>query len=90
MLAIAQEQSTYCDSLGRCFSSYTNEGGITFGIAVPEGASVGQPYDAIVQITAPIAVGWAGLAWGGSMTYNPLTIVWMNGNEVTVSSRMAL
>ncbi|KAI8289187.1 hypothetical protein K4K60_009498 [Colletotrichum sp. SAR11_57] len=56
MLVIAQEQSTYCDSLGRCFSSYTNEGGITFGIAVPESASVGQPYDAIVQITAPIAV----------------------------------
>ncbi|KAE9569701.1 hypothetical protein CGMCC3_g14195 [Colletotrichum fructicola] len=88
-LVIAQEQSTYCDSLGRCFSSYTNEGGITFGIAVPESASVGQPYDAIVQITAPIAVGWAGLAWGGSMTYNPLTIVWVDGNEVTVSSRMA-
>ncbi|KAF6834600.1 cellobiose dehydrogenase [Colletotrichum plurivorum] len=85
----AQEQSTYCDSLGRCFASYTTEGGITFGFAIPEGATSGQPYDAILQVTAPIEVGWAGLAWGGSMTYNPLTIVWVNGEEVTVSSRMA-
>ncbi|KAF6825861.1 carbohydrate-binding cytochrome b562-like protein [Colletotrichum musicola] len=85
----AQEQSTYCDSLGRCFASYTTEGGITFGFAIPEGATSGQPYDAILQVTAPIEVGWTGLAWGGSMTYNPLTIVWANGEEVTVSSRMA-
>ncbi|GJC90696.1 cellobiose dehydrogenase [Colletotrichum liriopes] len=88
--ATAQEQSTYCDSLGRCFASYTNDGGITFGIAIPEGAPSGQPYDAIFQITAPVEVGWAGLAWGGAMTYNPLTIVWVNGDDVVVSSRMAL
>ncbi|KAF6803529.1 cellobiose dehydrogenase [Colletotrichum sojae] len=85
----AQEQSTYCDSLGRCFASYTTEGGITFGFAIPEGATSAQPYDAILQVTAPIEVGWTGLAWGGSMTYNPLTTVWVNGEEVTVSSRMA-
>lgn len=90
ILVAAQEQSTYCDSLGRCFASYTTEGDITFGVAIPEGATSGQPYDAILQVTAPIEVGWAGLAWGGSMTYNPLTIVWVNGEEVTVSSRMAL
>ncbi|TEA15649.1 Cellobiose dehydrogenase [Colletotrichum sidae] len=85
----AQEQSTYCDSLSRCFAAYTNEAGITFGIAIPDGVAQGTPYDAIVQITAPVEVGWAGLAWGGSMTYNPLTIVWVNGDSVTVSSRMA-
>ncbi|KAL0933602.1 carbohydrate-binding cytochrome b562-like protein [Colletotrichum truncatum] len=84
-----EEQSTYCDSLGRCFASHTNEGGITYGFAIPEGATSGSSYDAIVQITAPISVGWAGLAWGGSMTYNPLTIVWVNGEQVTVSSRIA-
>ncbi|KAK1491618.1 carbohydrate-binding cytochrome b562 [Colletotrichum cuscutae] len=88
-VAIAQDQSTYCDSLGRCFASYTNAGGITYGIAVPEGPATGQPYEAIVQITAPIEVGWAALAWGGSMIYNPLTIVWVNGKDVVVSSRMA-
>ncbi|KAK1513578.1 carbohydrate-binding cytochrome b562, partial [Colletotrichum abscissum] len=88
-VAIAQDQSTYCDSLGRCFASYTNAGGITYGIAIPEGPATGQPYEAIVQITAPIEVGWAALAWGGSMTYNPLTIVWVNGKDVVVSSRMA-
>ncbi|GKT50141.1 uncharacterized protein ColSpa_10322 [Colletotrichum spaethianum] len=69
--ATAQEQRTYCDSLKRCFASFTSDGGITFGIAIPEGATSGQPYDAIFQITAPIEVGWAGLAWGGAMTYNP-------------------
>ncbi|EXF77407.1 carbohydrate-binding cytochrome b562 [Colletotrichum fioriniae PJ7] len=89
-VAIAQDQSTYCDSLGRCFASYTNAGGITYGIAIPEGPATGQPYEAIVQITSPIEVGWAALAWGGSMTYNPLTIVWANGKDVVVSSRMAL
>ncbi|KAF9880278.1 hypothetical protein CkaCkLH20_02232 [Colletotrichum karsti] len=87
--AAQEQQSTYCDRLGRCFASFTNEAGITFGIAIPEGASSGESYDAIVQITAPIEVGWAGLAWGGAMTYNPLTIVWVNGEDVTVSSRMA-
>ncbi|OLN94108.1 Cellobiose dehydrogenase 5 [Colletotrichum chlorophyti] len=85
----AQSQSTSCDSLGRCFASYNTEGGVTFGIAIPEGAISGQSYDAIIKITAPIEVGWAGLAWGGSMTYNPLTIVWPNGDDVIVSSRMA-
>ncbi|TIC91288.1 Cellobiose dehydrogenase [Colletotrichum higginsianum] len=87
--ATAQGQSSYCDSLGRCFASYTNDGGITYGIAIPNGATPGQPYDAILQITAPVEVGWAGLAWGGSMTYNPLTIVWANGDDVVVSSRIA-
>ncbi|KAK7437321.1 hypothetical protein CaCOL14_010316 [Colletotrichum acutatum] len=88
-VAIAQDQSTYCNSLGRCFASYTNAGGITYGIAIPEGPATGQPYEAIVQITVPIDIGWAALAWGGSMTYNPLTIIWANGKDVAVSSRMA-
>ncbi|OHE99630.1 carbohydrate-binding cytochrome b562 [Colletotrichum orchidophilum] len=39
----AQIQSTYCDILGRCFASYTNEGGIIYGIAIPEGTPTGQP-----------------------------------------------
>ncbi|KXH57946.1 carbohydrate-binding cytochrome b562 [Colletotrichum salicis] len=68
-VAIAQDQSTYCDSLGRCFASYTNAGGITYGIAIPEGPATGQPYEAIVQITAPIDVGWAALAWGVTSGY---------------------
>ncbi len=69
------------------FSQYTNDKGIAYRIAVPDKANT--TYDTVVQIVAPISVGWAGLAWGGSMTYNPLTIVWVNGKDVVVSSRMA-
>ncbi|EFQ36377.1 carbohydrate-binding cytochrome b562, partial [Colletotrichum graminicola M1.001] len=87
--ATAQEQTMYYDKFGRCFASYTNDGGITFGIAIPEGATSGTSYDTIFQITAPVGAAWTGLAWGGSMTNNPLTIVWVNGGDVVVSSRVA-
>ncbi|KAK2054202.1 carbohydrate-binding cytochrome b562 [Colletotrichum caudatum] len=86
----AQEQSTYCDSFGRCFASYTNDGGIIFGIVIPAGVTSGQSYDVIFQITAPIKVGWAGFAWGGTMTNNPLTIVWANGGDPYADAVYAL
>ncbi|KUJ09998.1 CBD9-like protein [Mollisia scopiformis] len=62
---------------------------ITFRIAVPSPVTANQPYDAVLQVVAPIDVGWAGLAWGGQMTYNPLAVSWSNGNNVVVSSRFA-
>ncbi|KIH91027.1 hypothetical protein SPBR_02004 [Sporothrix brasiliensis 5110] len=84
------DSSKYVDpETGFTFSQYVNEKGIAFRVAIPSTAKVNDNYEAVVQIAAPIAIGWAGLAWGGSMTYNPLTIVWANGKDVVVSSRMA-
>ncbi|TVY83852.1 Cellobiose dehydrogenase [Lachnellula suecica] len=78
----------YCDALtGICFSSWTSTSGIRLGIALPW--NVKDPYDAIIQIVAPIKIGWVGFAWGGTMTYNPLTVGWPNGKAAVVSSRMA-
>ncbi|KAB5559525.1 hypothetical protein GE09DRAFT_1113264 [Coniochaeta sp. 2T2.1] len=62
---------------------------ITVRIAVPSDAQTGSPYDSVVQIVAPSEVGWVGLAWGGSMTYNPLGVSWANGGSAVVSSRYA-
>lgn len=62
---------------------------MTFGLATPEDSSEG--FGIILQVTGEIAsAGWIGLAWGGGMTYNPLAVVWPNGEDVSISSRMAL
>ncbi|KAF1840607.1 iron reductase domain protein [Cucurbitaria berberidis CBS 394.84] len=70
------------------YSSYSNpESGTTFGIALPK--NVTDPYDAIIRITAPIANGWTGFAWGGGMVWNPLSVAWPNGKSATISARFA-
>ncbi|OIW24733.1 CBD9-like protein [Coniochaeta ligniaria NRRL 30616] len=74
---------------GFTFGQYVSDQGISFRIAIPDPAPATGSYDAVVQIAAPIAIGWAGIAWGGSMTYNPLTIVWKSGTDVVLSSRFA-
>ncbi|KAK2744232.1 hypothetical protein FQN55_006917 [Onygenales sp. PD_40] len=80
------DSSPYCDSAtGICYSAHTTTEQITFGIAIPPTPSG----DAILQIAAPLDIGWAGLAWGGTMAYNPLTVAWRNGDSVVVSSRIA-
>lgn len=78
----------YTDDLGRDFVSFTNDVGIVWGFAIPEATEA--PFDAILQVTSPIAIGWAGLSWGGQMTYSPLAIAWANGESVQLASRMAL
>lgn len=79
-----------CDSVTKiCFSSYTaSENGVTFGIALPQ--NVTDPYDAVISITAPVSVTWAGFSWGGTMVFNPLTAAWANGKTAVASSRFAL
>ncbi|KAI1268195.1 iron reductase domain protein [Xylariaceae sp. FL1019] len=91
-LVLAQSDSTaFTDAeTGIVFQSMTTEPGIDYRLALPANASATAPYDVILQIVAPITIGWAGWAWGGAMTYNPLTVIWANGNEVTHSSRQAL
>ncbi len=73
---------------GLTFASYTNDKGISYRVAQPAQAAK-APFTTVAQIVGPATLGWAGLAWGGSMTYNPLLIVWPTAKGVTVSSRMA-
>ncbi|KAI1371641.1 CBD9-like protein [Hypoxylon crocopeplum] len=79
---------------GFTFSQYnapitTGANYITFRIAIPSPATAGQPYDTVVQVVAPVAAGWVGIAWGGSMTNNPLLIGWPNAGSATTSVRRA-
>lgn len=60
---------------------------LTFRIAVPTGVAAGSAFDTVIQVVAPIDVGWAGLSWGGKMTYSPLAVAWANGNSALVSAR---
>jgi hypothetical protein len=62
---------------------------IIYRIATPANIPAGQPYDIVLQVVAPNSLGWIGLAWGGSMTRNPLTVAYPNGQKPTVSSRWA-
>lgn len=64
---------------------YNSPDVISIRTAVPNPAST--PYDIVLQVIAKKDVGWLGIAWGGTMLNNPLTMAWANGNSVTVSSR---
>lgn len=78
---------------GFTFSSYDIayklEKHMTYRIAVPASVPERTPYDVVVQIVAPTEVGWAGLAWAGTMISCPLTVAWKNGNTAIVSGRWA-
>lgn len=62
---------------------------ISYRLAIPDSAAAGSPYDVVIQVVAPLAVGWAGLAFGGSMVRNPLAVGWASGSTAVVSSRFA-
>lgn len=78
---------SFCDpELGDlCFQERTSQSGVTYRIAIPTGAAEG--FQAILQIVAPLEVGWAGLAWSSSMTNGPLTVGWANGDDTVVTGR---
>ncbi|KAK1758158.1 hypothetical protein QBC47DRAFT_440656 [Echria macrotheca] len=87
---LAQRQTAkYCPGGTQiCFSeSKISSHDITFRIAIPETSAA--PFDILVSIIAPVSVAWTGLAWGGKMTQNPLTVAWPNGKAAVVSSRFA-
>jgi hypothetical protein len=69
-------------------AAYTLTSNIVYRFALSSSASSGA-YDAIIQIVCPTQVGWTGLAWGGTMIKNPLTVAYPNGNKPTISSRWA-
>ncbi|KAL2262908.1 hypothetical protein VTK26DRAFT_9049 [Humicola hyalothermophila] len=79
----------YCDPESTiCYSEYITPEGIAIRIAIPDTATTGN-FSALLQIQAPRQVGWAGVAWGGTMVNNPLTVAWANGDGAVVSSRSA-
>lgn len=84
-----KRQSTpkYCPGgTSICFSEYKIEAqGLIYRIAIPDVQAA--PFDILLQIVAPKTVGWAGIAWGGKMSNNPLTVGWPNENTAIVSSR---
>ncbi|KAK4149392.1 hypothetical protein C8A00DRAFT_46990 [Chaetomidium leptoderma] len=70
-----------------CFSEFIETASnIAYRIAIPDVSAA--PFDILLQIVAPInTAGWAGVAWGGRMNGNPLTVAWPNGKSAIVSSR---
>ncbi|KAK7981188.1 hypothetical protein PG989_013645 [Apiospora arundinis] len=91
LLAYASSSATagkYCDAAtGVCYSE-VSASNATYRVAIPNVNAA--PFDILLQIVAPKSVGWAGIAWGGHMAENPLTLGWANGKESTVvSSRWA-
>lgn len=75
---------------GFTFGQFITDNGIEYRIALPDPVPADTPYDVVLQVAAPHEIGWAGISWGGSMTYSPLTVAWPNDKDVTVSSRYAL
>ncbi len=86
-----QTTSRYCnpEPPNICFAEVaTRPGNPTYRIAIPDGTAAS--FDTLLQIISPAALGWAGFAWGGAMTLDPLVVAWPNGDKgVIVSSRWA-
>lgn len=91
--AAANAAVVYDPETGFTFSeykvAYTLSANIAFRVAVPSSAQPGQPYDIVIQAVVPNAVGWAGVAFGGSMVYNPLFVAWASGQSTQGSVRWA-
>lgn len=89
----ANTLAVFDSETGFTFSEYrvafTLSSSISFRIASSSEAQPGQPYDIVFQITAPNQVGWAGVAFGGTMVYNPLLVGWANGQQTLASTRWA-
>lgn len=89
----AETAVTYVDpDTGFTFSEFkaanTLNSNIVWRFALPSNPPSG-PYDVVIQAVVPNQVGWAGLAWGGNMVKNPLTVSYPNGQKATLSSRWA-
>lgn len=76
-------------TLSESIAAATLSSNIVYRVATPENVPAGEPYNVVVQIVAPSSIGWAGLAWCGSMIRNPLTVSYANGQKTTFSSRWA-
>jgi hypothetical protein len=83
----------FCDVVTSiCYASYTNERGVAYCVALPNVADKTVPTYAILQIVAPISIGWSGFTWGGNMLGNSLSVGWSSGSgagKALVSPRWA-
>ena len=81
--------SLFCDpATDVCYSGSTvGIAEIAYRVALPVVDTA--PFDMLIQIVAPKSAGWAGIAWGGHMINNTVTLGWANGNSSVVSSRWA-
>ncbi|KAM0808321.1 putative DOMON domain-containing protein [Seiridium cardinale] len=70
-------------------ASYAIGKTVTFRIAIPSTAMATVPYGAVLQVYSPIELGWTGVAGGGTMVTNPLTVAWANENTAVVTARWA-
>lgn len=91
---LASRAVTYVDQeTGFTFSeskaAATLSNNIVVRVATPANVPANSAYDIVIQVVAPQSLGWVGLAWGGSMIKNPLTVSYPNGQKATVSSRWA-
>ncbi|KAK0625831.1 hypothetical protein B0T14DRAFT_421217 [Immersiella caudata] len=85
----ASVAAKYCDAASTlCFTEWVSPEKIAYRFAIPDTATA-APFDVILQIEAPKTVGWAGIAWGGVMTNNPLTVAWANGASAIATTRQA-
>ncbi|KAI1645206.1 putative iron reductase domain protein [Daldinia loculata] len=89
LTAPVSASAKYCDeSTGVCYSEISiGVAPIVWRIAIPEVTE--GPFDILLQIVAPKSVGWAGIAWGGGMLYNPISLGWANGNSTVPAARFA-
>ncbi|KAK0710810.1 hypothetical protein B0H67DRAFT_493997 [Lasiosphaeris hirsuta] len=87
--AVAAVSAKVCDAATTiCFSEWISPEKISYRVAIPDTATAGT-FDVLLQIVAPKTVGWAGIAWGGTMTNNPLAVAWANGATAVITSRKA-
>ena len=92
---LSSRSTSYYDSeTGFTFSetraAATLTSNIIYRVAQPANVAPNTPYDIILQVIVPSTLGWVGLAWGGGMVRNPLTVGYPNGAKTpTVSSRWA-
>ncbi|KAI0161325.1 iron reductase domain protein [Xylariaceae sp. FL1272] len=86
---VATPSAQYCDpDTTVCYSSSTvGVASISYRLAIPNVTA--SPFDLILQIVAPKAAQWAGIAFGGHMINNTIAMAWANGNTSVVSSRWA-
>ncbi|KAF2477650.1 CBD9-like protein [Lindgomyces ingoldianus] len=80
----------YDKTSGITYSSITLPNGVSYRVALPVSSNTSE---AILQVVVPNKFNWCGMAWGGHMTNNPLSVHWntkaKTGQKAIVSSRMA-
>jgi len=55
---------------------YNDKPGIYYRLAIPSGLASYTKFDTVIQIVAPNDVGWAGMAFGATMSRNPLFVAY--------------